>query len=98
MINAVGLAAVTGSTGASIAAEGCVSARTGTGVYTLTLSDQAATKNSNTACIATLVGTSGIVRVEETSTTVKTVKCFAVDGTTATDLDFNAVIFRDSPI
>jgi hypothetical protein len=94
---AIAAGAVTGATGATTALEGpVVVARTGAGVYTLTLTPSAGGALScaaaNCVCMITL-RTSGTSNYIHTSATVKTVNTFAVDGTTATDKNFDFVIY-----
>lgn len=64
------------------------SARTGAGVYTVTLQEGGV---DSTQCVVNLSlrTASGILRCTHTSDTVKTIEAFAVDGTTATDKAFD---------
>lgn len=83
---------VTGTTGALTFGPfgSVVVARSGAGVYTLTLG--ANVQSAGTIAIVTL-GASGTYSYVDTSATVKTVRTFAVDGTTATDKNFSFAIF-----
>jgi hypothetical protein len=87
MITTITLAAgrVTGTTGVLTGA-GAVTARTGAGVYTVTL-DQQVDQAQSTMNLT--LEASGVGKIVHTSDSVKTVSTFAVDGTTATDKDFN---------
>lgn len=67
-------------------------AKSATGVYTATLDENV--DAAACACLATLRGVSGIVRVTQTSDSVKTIETFAVDGTTAADKAFDLLIVR----
>jgi len=66
-------------------------ARTSAGVYPITL-QAGGVDATQCVCTATLRGASGVIRVTQTSDLVKTVETFAVDGTTATDKDFDFAI------
>jgi hypothetical protein len=68
-------------TGAS--ARGCTIARSGAGVYVVTLNGGGV--DSLQCQINVTFGTSCTFNVVHTSDTVKTINSFAVDGTTATD-------------
>ncbi len=69
-----------------------VVAKTGTGVYTVTINPFKGPQGL-TRTLATLNAASGIIRVESETYTgdslVVTIKTFAVDGTTATDKQFS---------
>jgi hypothetical protein len=93
-LSPIAAGAVTGATGALTAGPfgQVVVARTGAGVYTLTLSAAAQVGAANCICMITL-RTSGTSNYVHTSATVKTVNTFAVDGTTATDKNFDFVIY-----
>lgn len=90
----VAAGAVTGATGALTSGPfGPVTvARTGAGVYTLTLGSGANAGSANCVVMITL-RTSGTSNYVHTSATVKTVNTFAVDGTTATDKNFDFIIY-----
>lgn len=69
-----------------------VAARTGAGVVTLTSQDEI--PGSESVTTAQLVGATGSApQVDDTTNTVKTVRTFAVDGTTATDKSFSYIIY-----
>jgi hypothetical protein len=85
---------VAGGTGTAVSGAGFVSARTGAGVYTLTLDEPV----DSTEC-AILVSRRGAAAgadetfsVEHTSDTVKTVTCTAAG--VATDSDFDFAVLR----
>lgn len=83
------MGSIVGTTGAKAASAGqFASGRTSAGLYTITLQAGGA-DSTQCVCLATLRGASGVVRVTQTSDLVKTVETFAVDGTTATDKDFD---------
>lgn len=86
---------ITGTTGAATMIRGIVvPARSGAGVYTLTLTAGSSGINANSCqVLAWLTNNSGIVQTANTSDTVKTVSTFAVDGTTATDKNFSFIIW-----
>lgn len=95
-LQAVCAGAVTGATGAITAGiGGFVAARTGAGVYTLTLGG--AGVPAGECVIAVTMRTSGTYNYIHTSNTVKTVNTFAVDGTTATDKNFDFVVYALPP-
>lgn len=69
-----------------------VAARTGAGVVTLTSQDELPA--GETVVMTQLTGATGSApQVDDTSNSVKTVRTFAVDGTTATDKSFKYVIY-----
>ena len=80
----------------SVSTAGAVVARAGrwgvsrssAGVYVIAL-QEGGVDATQCVCLATLRGASGCIRVDQTSDTSKTVSTFAVDGTTATDKDFD---------
>lgn len=85
--------AVAGTNGAKVSGTDFSSARTAKGDFAVTLDvpvDQ--TDCAIIACIRG--GTSGVSRVVHTSDAVKQILTFAVDGTTATDLDFAFLVLR----
>lgn len=85
---------VTGATGATTGKQGVVTvARTGAGVYTLTLVAGSSGINANACLISLTLRESGVIRYADTSDTVKTVSSFAVDGATATDKNFDFIIW-----
>ncbi len=90
----VAAASVVAGTGAATVARGCVTARTGAGVYTVTL-DQALDA-ADGVCMATVRGANPVaLQVVHTSDTVKTVNGLALAaGQAATDADFDFVAFR----
>jgi hypothetical protein len=69
--------------------------RTSAGLYVATLSQ--AIPSATCIRTLTLLSASGVGRIEDTSDTVKTIRTFAVDGTTATDIDFDATFARVEP-
>lgn len=71
---------------------GCKLAKSATGVYTATLDENV--DAAECACLVTLRAASGIVRVAQTSDSVKTIETFNVDGTTAADKAFDLLIIR----
>lgn len=77
---------------AQVWADGCVLAKSATGVYTCTL-DQELDANDGMLQLS-LLGNSGIIRYANTSDSVKTISTFAVDGTTATDKAFSVSVWR----
>lgn len=83
---------VSGTDGVAYAS-GCAIARSSTGVYTIT-PDEAVDSTECTVLVTLRGATSGMVRVVQTSDTVKTVNCFTVDGTTAADRDFDFCVLR----
>lgn len=91
-LSPIAAGSVTGTTGAlTFGPFGSVTvARTGAGVYTLTLGSNV--QSAGTVAIVTM-GASGTYSYVDTSGTVKTVRTFAVDGTTATDKNFSFAIF-----
>lgn len=91
VIHAAG--SIQGSDGAKVSGAGFASARTGKGDYAVTLDVPV---DATECCIqATLRGaTSGVTRVVHTSDAVKQILTFAVDGTTATDLDVDFLVLR----
>ncbi len=79
--------------GTVVWAKGCSIADTGTGDTRINLDEPV--DATECAVLVTLRGaTSGIVRVVQTSDIAKDIKRFAVDGTTATDLDFDFMVLR----
>lgn len=88
-------ATVTGATGAAVKARNCVTARTGAGVYTVTVPDIDATD-----CIVMVsmrsTGVGANAQVVHTSDIVKTINIFAVaaGANVATDMDFDVVIMK----
>lgn len=93
-LSPIAAGAVTGATGALTAGPfGQVTvARTGSGVYTLTLTSAAQVGAAN-CLLAITLRTSGTSNYVHTSATVKTVNTFAVDGTTPTDKNFDFIIY-----
>lgn len=93
-LSPIAAGAVTGGTGALTAGPfGQVTvARSGAGVYTLTLASSAQVGAANCICMITM-RTSGTYNYVHTSALIKTVNTFAVDGTTATDKSFDFVIY-----
>lgn len=85
--NVLAAGKVTGATGASSTLFGAVPARTGAGVYTITMDQQV---DSAFCCaIATLVGgDGGRITITHTSDAVKTVNTFNAAGAAA-DVDFH---------
>ncbi len=84
-----------GSDGTAVWGAGAASAKSATGVYTLTL-DQGC---DATQCAVLITkrdaGTKIVFNVVQTSDTVKTVNAFsAVDGTTATDSAFDYMVLK----
>ncbi len=70
--------------------------RTSAGIYVATLAQ--AIPSATCITKGQIIGaTSGVMRVVHTSDTVKTINTFAVDGTTATDLDFDCSFERIEP-
>lgn len=84
---------VAGSNGAIFSGAGFASARTGKGDFAITL-DIGADQEECAILTSLRGGTSGVTRVVHTSDTVKQVLAFAVDGTTATDLNFDFLVLR----
>lgn len=86
------MASVNGGTGAAVVARGCVTARTGVGVYTVTLDRDCDAAD----CViqATLRGgaINGGILVTHTSDTVKTVNTSTAAA--AADRDFDISVFR----
>lgn len=94
----IAAARVTGATGASTMAQGCVSARSAAGVYTLTLT-VGQTEYDATEGFAMACGTGATFAnfvVQDTSDTVKTVRAFDAAGA-ALDADFSFLAFRFLP-
>lgn len=89
--NAEAFAVVTGATGALAAGRGLTPARTGAGVYTLTL-DRALDENEGALQFEIRTAAIDQLQVAHTSDTVKTVSTF--DGIVATDCDFAVVVNR----
>lgn len=84
---------VQGSDGAIVSGAGYASARTAKGDYAITL--DIPVDATQCSILTTLRGaTSGVTRVVHTSDSVKQVLTFAVDGTTATDLNFDFLVLR----
>jgi hypothetical protein len=85
---------VAGTDGSRVSGDGNFSCtRSGKGDYAITLDQGLAA--GECVCVATLRGgTSGVLRIVQTSATSKQVLCFAVDGTTAGDLNFDFVFLR----
>jgi len=83
---------VTGATGVATAARGCATARTGAGVYTVTL-DQPVDANESILLPNTTDGTGDFaVQAEHTSDTVKTVRTFTAGA--AADHDFSLAVLK----
>lgn len=89
VINALG--SVVGGTGVANFSAGAASARTATGIYTLTLDEPSDALAC--ACLVTARGTTAFARVDQTSDTVKTVRTFDAAGA-ALDSDFDFLILR----
>jgi hypothetical protein len=85
-------ASIIGSSGAAVVARGCTVARTGTGVYTVTLGRDLDSADSIALAIPRGSTANGNAAVAQTSDSVKTVNTFV--GVTATDLDVDVAIFR----
>jgi len=84
---------VVGATGVGTVADGCATARTGAGVYTVTLDTPVAA--SDAIMLATLTsGIAGMVTIAHTSASVKTVSTWSAAGAAA-DRDFDFAIFRE---
>ena len=86
----IAFARVTAGTGVASNARGCVTARTGAGVYTVTLDKLA---DEEECIVLTEIQTAAIddgIQVVHTSDTVKTLNSF--DGGVATDCDFAVVV------
>lgn len=89
---------VTGATGATTMKGGpVVVARTGAGVYTLTLQAGVSECDATLRTLSVTMRTSGTYNYVDTSDTVITVNTFAVDGTTATDKNFDFLLFNVPP-
>jgi hypothetical protein len=73
-----------------------VPARTGAGVYTITLPAPGSPAGANFMSL-TLNTAAGQCQIVDTSDTVKTVTTFAADGTTATDKNFSFEIWQIIP-
>lgn len=88
-------ASVVGADGTAVKARNCVTARTGAGVYTLTVPDIDAT---DCIVLATPRGAANVqLKVVHTSDTVKTISSVALAaGQAATDSDFDIVIMKIS--
>lgn len=89
-------ASVTGATGAAVVARNCVTARTGAGVYTVTVPDIDA---ADCIVLVTIRGAAGVgstCQVVHTSDTVKTISTFdvAAGANVAADHDFDIVIMK----
>ena len=86
---------VTGATGAGSKCSGATPARTGVGVYTLTLGQEV--DSTEAVITANAVGTTDTrVAVEHTSDSVKTIRTFTGAVGTAADADFNFVMAQHS--
>lgn len=84
------------TTGAVLSRTGSfTAARTGAGVYTLTLAS--ALPEAEEELIVCNNTAAGQIQIVATSTTVKTVTSFAADGTTATDKKFSFEIWQITP-
>lgn len=83
---------VIGGTGVGTGIAGAASARTGAGVYTLTMDQQV----DSTQCVmlGMLEVNTGTIAMAHTSDSVKGVTTTAVDGTTATDKTFDFAIWQ----
>ena len=91
-------AVVTGATGAALKARGCVTARTGTGTYTITLDPNIGGGPGVVAaeCLAAIVPINAaphITSFENTSNTVKTIN-IATNAGAAADIDFTCKFSR----
>lgn len=87
---------VVGASGASASGNQFVTtARTGAGIYTLTLSE--AIDAAECSIVATGRGSAGNsnIQVAQTSDTVKTVTAFV--AAVATDIDFDYIIIKNGP-
>lgn len=87
-------ASVVGATGAATVARGCVTARTGAGVYTITLDRALDASECLVAC--SVRGAANVaLKVVHTDDLIKTVSSVALAaGQAATDSDFDFAIFR----
>jgi len=98
MVRAAGVA-FTNAGGAGLVASSGTNgvARTGAGVYTLTLSE--GMPGATTNLIPTLIGAvNGSIVVEHTSDTVKTIRTFdGADPPVAADFDFDLIVRRFAP-
>jgi hypothetical protein len=87
---------VAGGTGARVSGQGAASARTGAGVYTLTMDGIDAAECAIVATVRAAAGVGSTIDVVHTSDTVKTVHTFdvAAGANVATDHDFDFVVLR----
>ena len=94
----VGWASVTGSDGTSANARGVTTARTGTGVYTVTLQTDENLDADRYSPQVTPAGATGVIATAtKTSASVCTVRTFSAP-TTAADADFEIEIRRASDV
>jgi hypothetical protein len=82
--------------GTKLSGYGATPARTGAGVYTLTLGGPGVPEGEEELLVSNN-SAAGQIQIQNTSATVKGVTSFAADGTTATDKKFSFEIWQIIP-